>query len=84
MKTSYIKINLYDQDYEVWYSYFKGSRATLEEPAEPPTWEIEKIVRLTTPDYDLEKEDLEWYEVQSDFEDKVIDKIIETIESEKE
>jgi hypothetical protein len=84
MKPSYIKINLYDQDYEVWYSYFKGSRATLEEPAEPPTWEIEKIIRLTTPDSDLAKEDLEWYEAQSDFEDKVIDKIIETIESEKE
>lgn len=84
MKTSYIKINLFGEDYEVWYNYFKGLRATLEEPPEPPTWEIEKIVRLTTPDSDLEKEDLEWYEVQSDFEDKVIDKIIETIESEKE
>lgn len=84
MKPSYTKINLYDQDYEVWYSYFKGSRATLEEPEELPTWEIDKIVRLTTPDCETAKEDLEWYEVQSDFEDKVIDKIIETIESEKE
>ena len=47
MKPSYIKINLYDEDYEVWYSYFNGSRATLEEPEDPPTWEIEKIVRLS-------------------------------------
>ena len=83
MKHSYIKINLYGEDYEVWYNYFKGSRATLEEPGELPNWEIDKITRLTTPDCEIAKEDLEWCETQPDFEDKVIDKIIETIESEK-
>lgn len=84
MKPNYIKIRLFGEDYEVWYSYFKGSRATLEEPAEPPTWEIDKIVRLTTPDCETAKEDLEWCEAQPDFEDKVIDTIIETVKSEKE
>lgn len=76
---SFIQVSVHGADYEVEYNYYRGFGGSCYEPPEPETWEIESIKRVpesTSEFTELELEDLDYYEKQPDFEDKIIDAII--------
>ena len=70
------EVCLHGAKYEVKYCYTRGYPGSCEDPAEQEDWGIEDIVRISTEGLsDLEIEDLEYYEHQPDFCDKIINEI---------
>ena len=70
------EVCLHGAKYEVKYCYTRGHPGSYEDPAEQEDWGIEDIVRISTDGLsDLEIEDLEYYEQQPDFCDKIVNEI---------
>ena len=70
------EVCLHGAKYEVKYCYTRGYPGSYEDPAEQEDWGIEDIVRISTDGLsDLEIEDLEYYEQQPDFCDKIVNEI---------
>ena len=70
------EVCLHGAKYEVKYCYTRGYPGSHDDPAEQEDWGIEDIVRVSTIGLsDLEIEDLDYYEHQPDFCDKIINEI---------